>query len=566
MVAMAGAVETVESPAYSILFLTTDQTYAHVPFPEGYTLPNRRRLEDAGMVFDDYQVNTALCTPSRSVMYTGVHAVQNGMWDNTNMAWIDDLDPEAIRTVGHMLRDAGYYTAFKGKWHLSTISGEDTTDALEAFGFSDYQDFGEIWGEARDGFERDGEIAADAAEWLADRAGGIAESQPWFLAVNFCNPHDIMFFDADGTGETQVSGLVQITTEPDDPIYEKHWDVELPVSFEDPLDQHPEAVRYYRRLCDISYGKMPTDRHDMWKRYINYYLNCLRDVDRHIGTVLDALDASGQADRTIIVYTADHGDMVGGHGMRQKGAIPFKEGWNVPFVVAHPDHLGGRATQAIGTSVDIVPTLLRWAGVSADQQTKRDPQLRGFDLAGIVADPTTSTPRGSTVQPGTGALYTYDVLWAIDMEFIADVASGMVDLGDDDAEEEKQGKLEKAKGLVASIRTSHFDARHVMRGIYDGRRKFIRYHAINEHNQPSTIGDLYRDNDVALYDLWEDPDEMDNLANRDNPAYDEALVASMNDKLNTLIRYELDDDPDMVDRPLLFMGVAGFKQRFKRQP
>jgi hypothetical protein len=69
---------------------------------------------------------------------------------------------------------------------------------------------------------------------------------------------------------------------------------------------------------------------------------------------------------------------------------------------------------------------------------------------------------------------------------------------------------------------------------------------------------------VALYDLWEDPDEMDNLANRDNPSYDEALIASMNDKLNTLIRHELDDDPDIVARPLLFMGVTGFKQRIKR--
>ncbi len=76
---------------YNILFLTTDQTYAHAPRPEGYELPNRQRLEDTGLVFNSYQVNTALCTPSRSVMFTGVHAVQNGMWDNTNMVWIDDL-------------------------------------------------------------------------------------------------------------------------------------------------------------------------------------------------------------------------------------------------------------------------------------------------------------------------------------------------------------------------------------------------------------------------------------------------------------------------------------------
>jgi arylsulfatase len=257
--------------------------------------------------------------------------------------------------------------------------------------------------------------------------------------------------------------------------------------------------------------------------------------------------------------------MVAGHGMRQKGAIPFKEGWNVPFVVVHPDHPGRRSTEAIGTSVDIAPTLLRWAGVSPEQQTQRDPQLRGFDVAGVVADSEVFTARGSTTQPGTGALYTYDVLWAVDMEFIAEVASGMIDLGDDEETDQEEGsKLDKAKGLIDSIRDSHFDARHVMRGVYDGRYKFIRYHAINEHNQPATIDDLYRDNDVALYDLWEDPDEMDNLANRDNPKFDEAVISSMNDKLNDLVREELGDDPDIVDRPLLFMGVAGFKQRIKR--
>jgi hypothetical protein len=60
-----------------------------------------------------------------------------------------------------------------------------------------------------------------------------------------------------------------------------------------------------------------------------------------------------------------------------------------------------------------------------------------------------------------------------------------------------------------------------------------------------------------------DPDEIDNLANRDNPNHDEKLIESMNDKLNTLIQAELGDDPDIVDRPLLFMGVAGFKHRVK---
>ncbi len=70
---MSNSDEANESQRYNILFLTTDQTYAHAPRPEGYELPNRQRLEDAGLVFDSYQVNTALCTPSRSAIYTGVH-------------------------------------------------------------------------------------------------------------------------------------------------------------------------------------------------------------------------------------------------------------------------------------------------------------------------------------------------------------------------------------------------------------------------------------------------------------------------------------------------------------
>jgi len=175
------------SDGYNILVLTCDQHNAHLPRPSGYELPNHDRLEAQGLVFDDFQVATGLCTPSRSVMWTGQHAPLTGMWDNTNMAWIDDMDP-AKRTVGHMLRDAGYYTAFKGKWHLSEVPGTGTEDALEPYGFSDFQGFGEIWGEALDGYERDGDIAADAETWLTQKAPGIAESQPWFLAVNLCNP------------------------------------------------------------------------------------------------------------------------------------------------------------------------------------------------------------------------------------------------------------------------------------------------------------------------------------------------------------------------------------------
>jgi hypothetical protein len=75
------------------------------------------------------------------------------------------------------------------------------------------------------------------------------------------------------------------------------------------------------------------------------------------------------------------------------------------------------------------------------------------------------------------------------------------------------------------------------------------------------VDDLYRDNDVALYDLVDDPDESINLAEPENPEYDETLVMSMNEKLNALIREELGPDPNLIDRPLETFVVAGMKSR-----
>ncbi len=128
----------------NILIIVTDQEYAHQALPAGVTLPNRDRLRASGVTFNNHQVTTTVCTPSRSVMWTGQHTPSTRMIDNTNLAWIEDMraDPETLPTIGHMLRDLGYYTAYKGKWHLSEFPEGDTIDAMEPFGFSDFQEGG----------------------------------------------------------------------------------------------------------------------------------------------------------------------------------------------------------------------------------------------------------------------------------------------------------------------------------------------------------------------------------------------------------------------------------------
>ena len=112
----------------NILFIVTDQEYAHQALPAGVTLPSRDRLHASGVTFNNHQATTTVCTPSRSVMWTGQHTPHTGMTDNTNFAWIEDFraDPENLPTIGHMLRDQGYYTAYKGKWHESEFPEGNT--------------------------------------------------------------------------------------------------------------------------------------------------------------------------------------------------------------------------------------------------------------------------------------------------------------------------------------------------------------------------------------------------------------------------------------------------------
>src|SRR3546814_7538624 len=103
------------------------------------------------------------------------------------------------------------------------------------------------------------------------------------------------------------------------PIYEVDNKFDLPESFyKDDLSTKPEAHRAIVRLNDLFYGPMPHEDLESWHRFNNYYYNCLRDVDRRLGQLLWALKESGQIDNTIIMYTSDHGERAGAHGIDRK--------------------------------------------------------------------------------------------------------------------------------------------------------------------------------------------------------------------------------------------------------
>jgi arylsulfatase len=531
----------------NILLIVTDQEYAHQALPVDLTLPSRERLRARGVTFNNHQVTTTVCTPSRSVMWTGQHTPFTRMFDNTNFAWIEDMraDPETLPTIGHMLRDQGYYTAYKGKWHESEFAEGNTKDAMEPFGFSDYQEWGDVQGKPLDGLKKDPKTTADAEQWLTKRAPEIASNQPWFLAVNFINPHDIMYFDTDDEEMVQVRGMFPIFGAPDTPLYQQQWPTTLPASFFDDLSGQPNAVRTYKVLSDGAYGRIPIERRDMWHNHVNYYLNCMLDVDRQIGTVLNALEENGQAENTIIIFTSDHGEMAGAHHLRQKGSVAFKETVNVPMIIVDPRQPGSARTEAVGSHLDLVPTILAFAGLSTEERLHHYPFLKGYDLSGVVIDPESDGPRGSSKNPGQGALYTYDMIATIDGQWLQHNAPLLMDMAAADAGVEFHRGTEAFLDILDQIGTPDLDKREIFRGIFDGRYKLIRYFGLGHYHIPESVDELLANNDVALYDLRNDPEEMTNLANPDSDDFDQELLAKMNTKLNALIETEIGEDKSL---------------------
>jgi arylsulfatase len=525
------------SGPYNIVFILTDQQRFFLPgeLPAGFPLPAHQRLMIRGVTFTNHTINSCVCTPSRSVIYTGRHIQQTGMFDNTNFPWIQSMSMD-IPTVGDLLREAGYYTAYKGKWHLDkefeTVNKLGTptkifTQEMEGYGFSDYFGIGDIIAHTQGGYLHDGITAAMAGSWLRGKGRELAAQQkPWFLAVNLVNPHDVMFYDTDAPGKPVQSqrGLTHVARDPLDPLYARQWDFDLPPNHDQPLDApgRPAAHRDFLRSHDALVGEIP-DEPARWRRRHNYYLNCLRDADRNIASVLDELDAAGLTERTIIVLTADHGDMDGAHRLHAKGAVAYREQNNVPLVIAHPAFQGGRRCRAVTSHLDLAPTLVALTGAAPEKRAAIGKDLKGKDLSGLLADP--EAAGANAVHDGV--LFNYNMFAYLDGDYLLKAVAHI-----------RQGgvpKRLKEAGLVPDL-----GKRGAVRSVFDGRYVFSRYFSPRQHNRPTSLEQLYRLNDVELFDREADPLEMTNLA-MDRRRHGE-LVMAMNGKLNRLIDDEVGED------------------------
>jgi arylsulfatase len=538
MAAPATARPVQPAGSYNILFFLTDQERHFQPgeLPRGFSLPGHERLKNAGTTFVNHHIASCVCTSSRSVIYTGQHIQQTRMFDNTNFPWIQSMSTD-IPTVGEMLRQAGYYTAYKGKWHLTkefeevNKLGSPTkifTTEMEAYGFSDYFGIGDIIAHTQGGYLHDGIIAAMAGNWLRGKSRELtSKGQPWFLAVNLVNPHDVMFYDTDapGTPLRPPPGLAPIARDPVDPLYAAQWAFDLPGTHRQPLDQggRPGAHADYLKSHDALVAPVDPADDARWRRRHNYYLNCLRDVDRNIVSVLNELEAAGQADRTIIVLTADHGDIDGAHFMHSKGATAFREQNNVPLIIVHPAYPGGRETRAVTSHVDLAPTLVAMTAAPKATKASITKHLKGKDFSVVLANPESA----GLNDVRDGALFNYNMLAYIDGDF-AYKAVDFVRKGG-------KGNQLKQAGILPNLKK-----RGAIRSVFDGRYMYARYFSPKQHNRPVSVEQIRAFNDVELYDREKDPLETVNLTAGAKP--DNELLLAMNDKLNRLIESEVGED------------------------
>jgi arylsulfatase A-like enzyme len=506
--------------ARNLLVITTDQErwFPADPVP----LPAHERLWRAGTRFDRFYAASMACSPARSVMFTGQHVPVTGVIDNVGVVGQPSMTT-ALPTLGSLLADRGYVTAYKGKWHLSTeaLEGNATLplpDALRAYGFADYNELGDDLGLPYDGYKRDPSIATEAVSWLSTTGvASNAAGRPWCLAVNFVNPHDIMFGTTDegllARGRAAPPERGAYVGPPDHDVYRAKWDLPDDPAWSDRLDAagRPAAHRDFYVSNRVFVGDAANDLAEL-RSFRDYYLNCMRDADTSVGRVLDALGDAGLADDTVIIYTSDHGELAGAHGLFGKGPCAYDENLRLPFVIVDPDLPGGRRSTAIGSQVDLLPTAI---SLATGEGPSPAAHLVGRDL-------TPALDLGSANEgPRDAALFVYDGLLFLDGEWATRTRIGM-----------------RTDDPVAG---RDFTKRGLMRTLICGRFKLSRYFAPGDHHRPGSMEELRARNTLELFDLESDPEERVNLALAPT-SQGLDLIEQLDGELSDLIAAEIGED------------------------
>lgn len=336
----------------NILLITTDQQRvdaASVVGNKWLKTPHLDALAAQGVYFTKSYCSYPLCSPSRASLHTGRFPHEIGV-DHNSMT----ISPSAV-VSGQLLQQAGYETAYAGKWHLPAAYPTEGIPGFKVLNNTTRQ--GKL---AHDVDEATMRVAIDFLRQKRDK--------PFYLVVSFINPHDICL----PAGET--SPLL-------DAIWQRYGPPAgaelppLPPNFGLPEDEPAWLIR--RR------PKHPEWDENHWRRYIYAYYRMVEDVDQQIGEVLQALRESGQEENTLVIFTSDHGEGLGCH--RWTGKMMFFDAEAaVPLIVSWKGvtPAGRIDKEHLVSTVDVFPTICDYAGI------KPPGEVRGQSLRPIIENPT----------------------------------------------------------------------------------------------------------------------------------------------------------------------------------
>lgn len=389
-------------PKNVILFMT-DQERATQHFPpdwEKQNLPGLTRLKSHGLSFQNAFTNACMCSPARSTLMSGYFPAQHGVKYTLEMDMPADEYPQVelptrLPNIANVMTASGFNSVYKGKWHCSKPAGTEwTTSDLNRYGFHRWdppdgganQDIDEA---ARGPQHHDERYMHSDGPWQNGEEGVIAylnkqstAQQPFFLVVSLINPHDVLLYpkkylecDYD---DTWLSG-----------------NIELPATVDEDLSTKPRVQSLFRLLLAVGIGALPTP--EMKRNYLNFYGNVIKSSDSYLVEILDTLEKLSLLDDTLIVYTADHGEMGMTHGgQRQKNFNFYEECIRVPLVYSNPKmYKEAYSSSALVSHVDFVPTMAKLfnAPVSAEWQ--------GRDYSTLLLDPSTEAVQDYII-------FTYD--------------------------------------------------------------------------------------------------------------------------------------------------------------
>lgn len=379
-------------------------------------------LRENGIEFMRHYAGSTACSPSRATLFTGQYPSLHGVTQTDGVAksafdpdlfW---LDRDTVPTMGNYFRAAGYRTFYKGKWHLSEedilipgtknsytsynpVTGAPDPEAekiylnanrLGRYGFNGWvgpephginpRNSGSSAAVGLSGrdvvFSRE---AADLIKRLENEkvAKSGRELPPWLIVSSFVNPHDIALFGA----YTRYNPQFNFEVDPSVP------NVPPAPTANENLGAKPRAQRSYKTTYPEAL--QPLKDTDFYRRL---YYQLQKNADDDMLRVFETLKNSSFYENTMVIFTSDHGDLLGAHGLFQKWYCAYEEAIHVPLIIHNPVLFAGRRSADLLTShVDILPTLLGLAGINVEEvreilsRSHNEVQpLVGRDLSAII--------------------------------------------------------------------------------------------------------------------------------------------------------------------------------------